>query len=332
MRAVLSKVVGGPETLVVEEVPDPVAGEGQVVVAVKACGVNYPDVLMIEDKYQFKPPRPFSPGGEISGIVESVGPGVTIVKVGDRVIGSTGSGGMAEKVVLAAERCIPMSDAMPFDEAAAFILTYGTSHHALKQRARIKPGESLLVLGAAGGVGLAAVELGKAMGAHVIAAASTQEKVDLCLGHGADSGVVYPAGPFDKDGAKALADLFKKACPPNGVDVIYDAVGGDYSEAALRAIAWEGRFLVIGFPAGIARIPLNLTLLKGCDIVGVFWGSFVARTPELHAANVREMLELHAQGKIKPYVSEHFPLERAGEAIAHLGARKAMGKVVVTTE
>ena len=332
MKAMLSKTVGGPDTLVFEDLPSPAAKPGHAVISVKACGVNYPDVLIIEDKYQFKPARPFAPGGEVSGVVKSLGEGVTHVKVGDRVLGNTGWGGMAEEMSLEAGRLIPIPDAMPFDEAAAFIMTYGTSYYALKDRGHLKAGETLLVLGAAGGVGLAAVELGKAMGARVIAAASSQAKVDLAIRHGADSGVVYPAGPFDKDGTKALAGLFKDACGPNGADVIYDGVGGDYAEAALRSSAWEGRFLVIGFPAGIPRIPLNLTLLKSCDVVGVFWGAAVARDPKAHQQNVRELFGLYAAGKIKPYVSERFPLARAADAIAHLASRKAMGKVVVTMD
>ncbi|WP_419319116.1 NADPH:quinone oxidoreductase family protein [Caulobacter sp. ErkDOM-E] len=332
MKAVLSTVVGGPETLELSELPDPVAGPGQVLIDVKACGVNYPDVLIIEDKYQFKPTRPFAPGGEVSGLIAAVGEGVTKFKVGDRVLASTGWGGMAEKLALEEARCTKIPDNMPFDEAAAFILTYGTSYYALKDRGSLKAGETLLVLGAAGGVGLAAVELGKAAGARVIAAASSQEKVDLAIAHGADSGVVYPRGPFDKDGQKALANLIKEACGPNGWDVAYDAVGGDYSEATIRAAGWNGRFLVIGFPSGIAKIPLNLTLLKSCDIVGVFWGASVARDPAGHAQNVKELMALYAEGKIKPHVSERFPLERAGDAIAHLASRKAMGKVVVTND
>ena len=332
MKAVLSKDVGGPETLVLEELPDPVAGPGQVLIDVKACGVNYPDVLIIEDKYQFKPPRPFAPGGEVSGVISAVGEGVTRFKVGDRVLASTGWGGYAEKLALEEQRCTPIPDNMPFDEAAAFVLTYGTSYYALKDRGHVKPGETLLILGAAGGVGLAAVELGKAMGVRVIAAASSQEKVDLAIKHGADSGVVYPQGPFDKDGQKALANLIKDACGPNGWDIAYDAVGGDYSEATIRAAGWNGRFLVIGFPSGIPKIPLNLTLLKSCDIVGVFWGAAVARDPKGHAQNLRELMDLYAAGKIKPYVSERFPLARAGEAIAHLSSRKAMGKVVITVD
>jgi len=330
MKAVLSKVIGGPETLVVEDLPDPTPKDGEVVIRVHACGVNYPDVLIIEDKYQFRPERPFAPGGEVAGVIESLGAGVTHLKVGDRVIGSTGWGGMAEKIALAAGRCIPIPDAMPFDEASAFILTYGTSHYALKQRAHLKAGETVLVLGAAGGVGLAAVELAKAAGAKVVAAASSQEKVDLAIQHGADSGVVYPTGPFDRDGQKALSELFKQACGPAGADVIYDAVGGDYAEAALRAIGWEGRFLVIGFPAGIPKIPLNLSLLKSCQIVGVFWGAFTARNPTENAENVKELLALYTAGKIRPHVSARFPMEQAGEAIRQLSSRKAQGKVVVT--
>jgi NADPH2:quinone reductase len=332
MKAVLSKAVGGPETLVLEERPDPVVEPGKVVLSIKACGVNYPDVLMIQDMYQFKPERPFAPGGEVAGVIEAVGEGVTNVKVGQRVLASTGFGGMAQKALVDATRVVPIPDAMPFDEAAAFMMTYGTSYYALKDRGHLKAGETLLVTGAAGGVGLSAVELGKAMGAHVIAAASSQEKVDLAIAHGADSGVVYPAGPFDKDGKKALGQLFKDAVGAKGWDVAYDGVGGDYAEAVIRASGWDGRFLVIGFPAGIPAVPLNLMLLKSCNIVGVFWGAAVARDPAAHAQNVKELMALYAAGKIRPHVSEHFPLERAGEAIAHLASRKAMGKVVVTTE
>ena len=332
MKAVLSKTVGGPETLVLEDRPDPQAEAGKVVLSVKACGVNYPDFLMIQDMYQFKPERPFAPGGEVAGVVEAVGEGVSHVKPGDRVLASVGWGGMAEKALVDAMRVVPIPDSMPFDEAAAFMMTYGTSYYALKDRGEIKPGETLLVLGAAGGVGLAAVELGKAMGARVIAAASSQEKVNLAIEHGAESGVVYPAGPFDKDGKKELANLFKQACGEKGWDVAYDGVGGDYAEATIRASGWNGRFLVIGFPAGIPAVPLNLTLLKSCSIVGVFWGAAVARDPKAHAQNVKELMELYGAGKIRPHVSERFPLAKAGEAIAHLASRKAMGKVVVVTE
>ena len=330
MKTLLSREPGGPETLTLEEVADPVAKRGEVVVAIKACALNYPDVLIIEDKYQLKPPRPFAPGAEIAGVIESVGEGVTTVKVGDHVIAFPMVGGLAEKVAVSTATLIPMPEVMSFEDGASLILTYATSLHALKDRAKLQPGETLLVLGAGGGVGIAAVELGKAMGARVIAAASSQEKVDVALAHGADAGVVYSRGPFDKDSARALTEQFKAACGPKGADVIYDPVGGDYAEAALRAIAWEGRFLVVGFPAGIPKIPLNLTLLKGCQIVGVFWGGFVNNQPQDAAANTRELLKLYVEGKIRPEVSERFPLERGGEAIARLGARRALGKIVVT--
>ena len=333
MKALLSKVVGGPESLVLEDVPAPEAKPGHAVISVKAIGVNFPDVLIIEDKYQFKPERPFAPGGELSGVVKSIGEGVTNVKPGDRILANTGWGAMAEEVALPANRLWKIPDAMPHDVAAAFILTYGTSYHGLHDRGRLKAGETLLVLGAAGGVGLSAVELGKAAGAHVIAACSTQEKVDLAIAHGADAGVVYGRGPFDKDGQRALSALFKDACGPNGADVIYDAVGGGYAEPALRAIAWEGRYLVIGFAAGdIPKIPLNLALMKGCDIVGVFWGTWTQKNPAAFAASIEALLALYASGKIKPHVSAHFPLERGAEAIAHLGGRHAMGKVVITVD
>ena len=332
MKALLSKAPGGPDTLELEERPEPQPGPGEVVLQVKACGVNFPDVLIIQDLYQFKPPRPFAPGSEVAGIVTSVGDGVAGLKPGDKVFGSTGWGGMSEHIAVAAARCNPMPDGMPFDEAAAFLMTYGTSHHALKDRARLQRGETLLVLGAAGGVGLAAVELGKAAGARVIAAVSSQEKLDFAKAHGADDGVVYPRGPFDKEGSKALAELFKQACGPGGANVIYDAVGGDYAEAALRAIAWEGRFLVVGFPAGIPKIPLNLPLLKSCQIVGVFWGAFAQRDPAGNRANNAELMKLYAEGAIRPQISERFPLARGGEAIARLAARTALGKLVVTMD
>jgi NADPH2:quinone reductase len=329
MKLVLSTAPGGPETLVLRDMPDPEPGAGEVRLAVKACGVNYPDTLIIRDLYQFKPARPFAPGGEVSGVVEALGAGVAALKVGDRVIGSAGWGGMAEKLVLPADRCIKIPDAMPFDEAAAFIMTYGTSYYALKQRAVLKAGETLLVLGAAGGVGLAAVELGKAMGARVIAAVSSEEKLAFAKAHGADDGIVYSRGPFDKAGAKALADLFKSACGADVANVIYDPVGGDYAEAALRAIAWEGRFLVVGFPAGIPKLPLNLTLLKSCQVVGVFWGAFTHREPAENEANIQALLGLYAKGAIRPQISARFPLAMAGAAIAQLAARAVLGKIIV---
>jgi NADPH2:quinone reductase len=328
MKAILSKEVGGPETLVLEDVPVPTPGKGQVLIEVKACGVNYPDVLIIQDMYQFKPPRPFSPGGEISGIVSAVGEGVSHVKPGDRVLASTGNGGMAEYALAGGHGVMPIPEGMPYDEAAAFLMTYGTSYYALKDRADPKPGEKLLVLGAAGGVGIAAVELGKAMGLEVIAAASSQDKVDFCMGKGADKGFVY-ATELDRDGQKKFSEDIK-AISGGGVDIIYDGVGGNYAEPAVRAMNWEGRFLVIGFPAGIPKLPLNLTLLKSCDVRGVFWGAAVARDPKAHQQNVAELFELYKAGKIRPHVSNAYPLEKAADAIRELQDRKAQGKVVVT--
>lgn len=327
MKAVLSKTVGGPETLVIEDVPVPAPGKNQVLVEVKACGVNYPDVLIIQDMYQFKPPRPFSPGGEVSGVVSAVGEGVSHVKPGDRVLASTGNGGMAEYCLAGAHSVMPIPEGMPFDEAAAFLMTYGTSYYALKDRGDPKPGEKLLVLGAAGGVGIAAVELGKAMGLEVIAAASSQEKVDFCIGKGADKGLVYPR-ELDRDAQKKFADDIK-AISGGGVDIVYDGVGGNYAEPAVRAMNWEGRFLVIGFPAGIPKLPLNLTLLKSCDVRGVFWGAAVARDPKAHQQNVKELFDLYKAGKIRPHVSNSYPLEKAADAIRELQDRKAQGKVVV---
>ncbi|MFN3608749.1 MAG: NADPH:quinone oxidoreductase family protein [Hyphomonas sp.] len=328
MKAVLSKVVGGPETLVIEDVAVPTPGKGQVLVQVKACGVNYPDVLIIQDMYQFKPPRPFSPGGEVAGIVAAVGEGVSHVKPGDRVLASTGNGGMAEYCLAAAHGVMPIPEGMPFEEAAAFLMTYGTSYYAIKDRGDPKPGEKLLVLGAAGGVGIAAVELGKAMGLEVIAAASSQEKVDFCLSKGADKGLVY-ARELDRDGQKKFSEDIK-AISGGGVDIIYDGVGGNYAEPAVRAMNWEGRFLVIGFPAGIPKLPLNLTLLKSCDVRGVFWGAAVARDPKAHQQNVKELFDLYKAGKIRPHISNSYPMDQAADAIRELQDRKAQGKVVVT--
>jgi NADPH:quinone reductase len=329
MKAVLSRSVGGPESLVLEDMPDPQPSPAQVVVQVKACGVNYPDILIIEDRYQSKPERPFSPGGEIAGVVSAVGEAVSQFRPGDRVMAWCNWGGMAERILLDVRNCFLMPDTMPFDEGAAFILTFGTSYYALENRAQLQAGETLLVLGAAGGVGLAAVELGKAMGARVIAAASSSDKVELAKAHGADAGVVYPLRLSNKNEARALTDLFKDICGESGVDVVYDAVGGAYAEAALRATNWEGRFLVVGFPAGIPQIPLNLVLLKSCQIVGVFWGAWIEREHGAFAESTRQLLSLYSKGVIRPHISERFPLERAHEAISWLAARKAMGKVVV---
>jgi len=332
MKALLSIAPGGPETLELAELPDPVPGPGQLLVRVKACAINYPDVLIIEDKYQFKPERPFAPGGEIAGIVEVAGDGVGRWGPGDRVIAMLGHGGLAQKVLVSAAAALPLPDGRSFADGSALILTYATTIHALLDRGGLKEGETLLVLGAAGGVGLAAVELGKAYGARVIAAVSSEEKAQAARAAGADEVVIYPRGPFDKDAAKALAQLFKDAVGPKGADLIYDPVGGDYTEAALRAIAWEGRLLVIGFPAGIARLPLNLTLLKSCDVRGVFWGAFAARDPKANAAHVRTLFRLWEEGRIAPRVSRTWPLAQGGAAIAHMAARQAVGKLVVTMD
>jgi NADPH:quinone reductase len=330
VKALLSTAVGGPETLVMSDLPDPVAGPGQLLVAVKACAINFPDVLIIEDKYQIKPPRPFAPGGEIAGVVEAVGEGVTGFKIGDRVSAVTGHGGLVEKVSIPAASTYHLPTGRSFEDGAALLLTYATSIHALVDRGRLVEGETLLVLGAAGGVGLAAVELGVAFGARVIGAVSTEEKAAAVRAAGASDVVLYGSAPFDRDQSKALADKFKAALGPAGADVIYDAVGGDYCEPALRSIAWEGRYLVVGFPAGIPKLPLNLTLLKSCDVCGVFWGAFAARSPARNADHVARLFRLWAEGKIAPKVTQTFAFEHGGDAIAHLASRKAIGKVVVT--
>ena len=332
MKALISREPGPPETLRLEEVPDPVASPGELLVRVQACAINYPDVLIIEDKYQFKPSRPFAPGGEVSGVVEAVGDNVRGWQVGDRLIAYHGHGGLAEKVAVPAAHAFPLPDNHGFAEGSTLLITYATVIHALWDRGDLKAGETLLVLGAAGGIGLAAIELGKARGARVIAAVSSEEKAEAARNAGADVAIIYPQGPFDKDGQKALAQLFKEAVGPAGADVILDPVGGDYAEPALRSIAWEGRYLVVGFPAGIPKLPLNLTLLKSCDVRGVFWGAFAARDPKANAAHVAELFRLWDDGKIGPQVSETFPLERGGEAIAAMAARKVIGKLVVTLD
>jgi NADPH2:quinone reductase len=328
MKTLLSVEVGGPSTLVLSDVDAPTAAAGEVVIDVHAASVNFPDVLIIEDLYQVKPPRPFAPGAEVSGVVSSIADDVTTLAVGDRVLAAPGHGGMTEQIAVPASSCYKIPDNMPFDEAASFLLTYGTSHHALRQRSSAKSGEALFILGAAGGVGLAAVQLGKAMGLTVIAGCSTQEKVDLCIANGADKGIVYPRGPLDRDQQKALSGQIKEA-GGGGVDIVYDAVGGDYAEPAIRALNWEGRFLVVGFPAGIPKIPLNLALLKSCQIVGVFWGAFTFIQPDLHQANVEELFSMYSSGQIKPHVTSRYPLSAGAEAIQELADRRAKGKVVV---
>ena len=325
MKAVLCKQHGLPDTLVVEDVPALKAGPGQVVVGVKAAGVNFPDVLIIQGKYQFKPEPPFSPGGEVAGVITQLGAGVHGVKLGDRVIASSTFGGFAQELVTDADRLIPMPDAMDFVPASAFVLTYGTSYHALKDRAQLKSGETLLVLGASGGVGLAAVQIGKAMGAHVIAAASSDAKLSVCKDNGAHELINYAQ--------EDLRARIKASTGGRGVDVVYDPVGGAYSELALRDTAWNGRFLVVGFAAGdIPKVPLNLALLKGCSIVGVFWGAFTRNQPEVNRRNNQELLQMYLDGKVKPHIHATYPLERAAEALNEVMNKRVIGKVVLTTE
>lgn len=325
MKAVLCKAYGPPESLVLEEVAPLEPKKGEVIISIKACGVNFPDTLIIQGKYQFKPDMPFAPGGEVAGVVKAVGEGVSGVKEGDRVIASTGWGGFAQEVAVDAAKIIPMPDQMDFVSASAFVFTYGTSHYALKDRAKLQPGETLLVLGAAGGVGLAAVEIGKVMGAKVIAAASTDEKLEVCKQHGADELINYST--------QDLKDRIKELTKGNGVDVVYDPVGGPFSEAALRGMAWEGRFLVIGFANGeIPRIPLNLALLKGCSIVGVFWGSFTARDPKRNQQHIQELLGWYSEGKLKPHISATYSLNQAADALNDMMERRVKGKVVLVTE
>jgi NADPH2:quinone reductase len=322
MKALLCKQFGPPESLVLEDVPSPRAGAGEVVVSIKAASVNFPDVLIIQNKYQFKPPLPFSPGSELAGVVKETGPGVANVKPGDKVIAFTTFGAFAEEVKTEAARLLPLPEGMSFEEGASFILTYGTTDHALRDRAQMKAGETLLVLGAAGGVGVAAIEIGKAMGARVIACASSDEKLAVCRQHGADETINYAA--------EDLRERIKTLTAGKGVDVIYDAVGGSYSEPAFRSIAWRGRHLVIGFAAGdIPKLPLNLALLKGASVVGVFWGDFTRREPQVFADSARQLGRWYREGKLKPHVSATFPLAKAAEAINLLASRKAKGKVVI---
>jgi len=324
MKAVLCKKLGPPEDLVVEDIPSLVPQAGQVVVAVKAAGVNFPDTLIIQGKYQFKPEPPFSPGGEVAGVVKVIGEGVSSVKVGDHVIAASTFGGFAEEMLCDADRLVSMPAGMAFEPASAFLLTYGTSYHALKDRAQLKAGETMLVLGASGGVGLAAVQLGKAMGARVIAAASSDAKLEVCRQNGADEVINYAS--------EDLRARVKALTSGKGLDVVYDPVGGPYSEMALRDMAWNGRFLVVGFAAGdIPKVPLNLALLKGCAIVGVFWGAFTRNEPEKNRRNNEELLALYMQGKVKPHIHATYPLSRAGEALNEVLYKRVSGKIVLVT-
>ena len=321
MKAVVCSAFGPPENLTIEELPDPVPGAGEVVVDIRAAAITWPDTLIIENRYQFRGEPPFTVGGEVGGTVAAVGPDVEGLAVGDDVVGGGGTGGFAEQVLLKAPQVRKLPPGLGHAEATGYGYAYGTGHYALKYRADLKPGETLLVLGAAGGVGLAALELGKAMGARVIAAASSEEKLALCRERGADETINYSEEDL-KNRAKELTD-------GKGVDVVYDAVGGEYAEAALRATNWRGRFLVIGFTAGIPRMPLNLTLLKGCDVLGVFWGASRMREPEIFEATRVETEALAAEGKIQPYISRRYPLEEVPRALRDMMDRKIVGKMVM---
>jgi NADPH2:quinone reductase len=323
VKAVVCKQFGPPESLAFEELASPTPGPGEVVVSVKAASVNFPDLLIIQNKYQFKPPLPFSPGSELAGVVKEVGQGVTAWRPGDRVIAFTTYGAFAEEAKTDAARLLPLPAAMDYVTGAAFLLTYGTSDHALRDRGALRRGETLLVLGAAGGVGLAAIEIGKALGARVIACASSDDKLAVCRSHGADAGIDYAS--------QDLRERIQELTDGHGVDVVYDAVGGPYTEPAFRSLAWRGRLLVVGFAAGeIPRLPLNLPLLKGASAVGVFWGDFARREPREFSASVAQLARWYAEGRLRPHVSQTLPLERAAEAIGLLASRQAKGKVVLT--
>lgn len=329
MKAILSTAPGGPDTLTLSDLPDPVPGPGQVLVAVRAVGVNYPDRLIIEDRYQIRPPRPFAPCGECAGVIEAVGAGVGDLAQGDRVVALTLHGALAEKVVADAAQVAPLPAGIDFETGAVLPMVYGTALHALVDRAALQAGETLLVLGAAGGVGLAAVELGRAMGARVVVGVSSEAKLAAARAAGAADGIVYPAR-LDADGQKALAAAFKDLCGKGGADVILDPVGGNYAEPALRAAAWGGRFLVVGFPAGLPSIPLNLPLLKGCDIRGIFWGAALMRDPGMLRRQIAQITGLIGEGKISPRIDARYPFAQGADAIARLDARDIVGKIVVT--
>ncbi len=322
MKAVVCKAWGLPETLVVEELPDRKAGPGEVMIDVMAAGVNFPDVLVIQNKYQFKPELPFTPGNELAGVIRAVGEGVDHFKAGDRVFAFVPQGAFAQQAAVPVNSVLKMSDDMDFDTAAALTLTYGTSHHAVVDRAQLKAGETMLVLGAAGGVGLAAIEIGKAIGAKVIAAASTPEKLAICKQHGADELINYST--------EDLREAIKRTTGGKGPDVIYDPVGGGYTEPAFRSIAWRGRYLVIGFANGeIPKLPLNLPLLKGASVVGVFWGDFARREPAHHEAAMNELMLWHREGKIRPHISATYSLADTPQALNDMASRKVTGKIVI---
>jgi NADPH2:quinone reductase len=322
MKAIRCKAYGPPSSLVLEEVENIKPKAKEVLVAVKACGLNFPDTLIIQGLYQFKPELPFTPGSDVAGVVKEVGEGVSHLKVGQEVFGFVAHGGLAEEVLVPANACFPKPTQMDFPTAASFLMAYGTSYHALKDRGRLTKGETMLVLGASGGVGLAAVELGKLMGAKVIAAASTDEKLALCKVYGADETINYTT--------QDLKAKIKEITAGNGVDVVYDPVGGVYSEAALRGTAWNGRFLVVGFAAGdIPKIPLNLPLLKGASVVGVFWGAFAMRNFKANMQNTMTLMQWHAEGKLKPHIHAIYDLADTSKALKEMTDRKVKGKLIV---
>ncbi|MDB5796629.1 MAG: NADPH:quinone oxidoreductase family protein [Paucimonas sp.] len=322
MKAVVCKQWGPPDSLVVEDLPDLVPGPGQVAIDIHAAGVNFPDVLIIQNKYQVKPALPFTPGSEFAGVVRAVGAGVSRYKPGDRVIAFIGQGAFAQQALASEQVVMPMPPGMDFDTAAAITLTYGTSHHAVVDRGQLKAGETMLVLGAAGGVGLAAIEIGRALGARVIAAASSDEKLEVCRQHGADATINYSR--------EDLREAIKAATGGRGPDVIYDPVGGSYAEPAFRSIAWRGRYLVVGFANGeIPRLPLNLALLKGASLVGVYWGEFAKREPKANFQAMQQMLGWLAEGKIRPHISGRYALADTAQALNDMAARKVTGKVVI---
>lgn len=323
MRAVTCHELTGPRSLQVDDLPAPTPGPGEVAIDVRAAGVNFPDVLLTHGKYQFKPALPFIPGGEAAGIVHAVGSGVTSITPGERVAATMFYGAFAERIVVPELAVVKLPASVSFETGAATFLTYLTTLHALLDRAALRPGDTLLVLGAAGGVGLAAVQLGKLLGARVIAAASSADKVAFCQSQGADLGICY--------GHEDLKERIKALTSGRGADVIYDPVGGSLAEPALRAIAWEGRYLVIGFASGdIPKIPLNLTLLKGCQIVGVFWGQFATREPQRNLAHAARLMAWLGEGKLTPHVDTVLPFERASEALERMERREVKGKLLLT--
>jgi NADPH2:quinone reductase len=332
MRALLSIAPGGPTTLIMTDCALPSCGPDEVRIRVGAVSINYPDALIISDRYQFKPERPFSPGSEVSGIIDAVGRDVSGFQPGMRVAAIMTHGALAEYVCVPSVKVVPLPAGLPLEQAAGLLLTYGTSLYALTDRGQLKAGQRLLVLGAAGGIGTATIELGKAFGAHVVAGVSDEQKADLAMAAGADQTFIYPRAPFDAEAAKKLRIELKALGGADGFDVIVDPIGGPYAEPALRAIRWEGRYLVIGFTAGIAAVPMNLILLKSCQMAGVFWGAFIDRSPDALRLQAQELFSLYSGGRIAPLISERYPFEKAGQAIAHVADRRALGKVIVQVD